>query len=160
MAFVKEVISTEEDKNLYDSMKIVYSGARDLNQTWVARLGLTTWVIDRERGIYFFGMAGGLTEVPLVGHIVMPEGRIEFEAFVGGRKTPDLYAKSHPNKTYISTIDVVYIAIEPQLRHRKTEILQLIKEVFTVDKGVDRPDGVLAVEVSFNPSITAEVINR
>ena len=160
MAFVREVICTEEDKNLYDSMKVVWSGARDKNKTRVAQLGLTTWVIDRERSIYMFKLAGGLAEVPLVGHIVMPEGRVEFEAFVAGRKTPVIDAKLHPNKSYISTFDVVSVVIEPPLRHRKKEILQLIEDALAVDKGVDRPDGVLAVEVSFNPSITAEVINR
>lgn len=156
MAFVKEVISTEEDKNLYDSMKVVWSGARDKNHTLIARVGLTTWVIDRERGIYMFGMGGGQAEVPLVGHIVMPEGRIEFEAFVGGRKTPVLDTKLHPNKSYISTIDVVSVAIEPHLRHTKAEILKIIKQSLAVEKGVDRPEGVLAVEVSFNPRITQE----
>lgn len=155
MAFVREVISTEEDKNLYDSMKVVWSGARDKNKTRVAWLGLSTWVIDRERGIYMFGL-GGQAEVPLVGHIVMPEGRIEFEAFVGGRKTPVLDTKQHPNKSYISTIDVVSVAIEPNLRHIKAEILEIIKQSLAVEKGVDRPDGVLAVEVSFNSRITQE----
>ncbi|NOT14952.1 MAG: hypothetical protein HOP21_05115 [Methylotenera sp.] len=156
MAFVREVITTEEDKNLYDSMKVVWSGARDKNHTLIARVGLTTWVIDRERGIYMFGMGGGQAEVPLVGHIVMPLGRIEFQAFVGGRKTPVIDAKLHPNKSYISTIDVVSVAIEPPLGYRKAEILQLIKETLAIEKGVDRPDGVLTVEVSFHPRITQD----
>lgn len=156
MAFVREVISTEEDKNLHDGLRMVRFDSRDKNDTRVARLGLTTWVRDRDRGIFMCGMGGGLFEMPTIYQIVMPEGRVEFEAYVAGRKTPVLDAKLHPNKSYISTFDVVSVAIEPQLRHRKTEILQLIKETLAVEKGVDRPDGVLAVEVSFNPRITQE----
>ncbi len=160
MAFVREVISTEEDKQIYDGLGVSQYDAPSDKLTKSARLGLTPWVLDRGRNIFMCPLGGGACEMPNYYQLIFPEGKVWFEAYLNGKEIPEPKPNLHPNKSYMYFIDVISVAIEPQLRHRKTEVLQLIKETLAVEKGVDRPDGVLAVEVSFNPSITAEVINR
>ncbi len=154
MAFVREVISTEEDKNLYDELNLIETEARD--KARVARLGLTTWVLDRERRIFMSPVGGGYSEIPITYLIVLPEGRLEFATQRNIKVVAPKQQHLNSNKSYAVIFQVEWVAIPPQLQTRRKELLDMIKETLAVDEGVDRPDGVLAVEVSFNPRITKE----
>lgn len=154
MAFVSEVISTEEDKKLYDGLKLMISDARDMAR--VARLGLTTWVLDRERRIFMSPVGGGYSEIPITYLIVLPEGRLEFAAQRNIKVVTPKQQHLNSNKSYAAIFQVEWVSIPQQLQTRRKELLDMIKETLAADEGVDRPDGVLAVEVIFNPQVNQE----
>lgn len=156
MAFVREVISTEEDKKIYDSLELKSSASNPKAEPITAWLGLSRWVIDRQRKIIMCELGGGSFEKPVYFQLIFPEGRVEFAAYTSGKTVIPPAANLHNNKSYVAIFQVDWVAIPPQLQSRRKEILDMIKETLAVEKGVDRLDGVFAVEVTFNPQINQE----
>lgn len=97
MAFVREVINTEEDKKLHDDFNLITPhspvGALPLR----ARIGLTRWVVDSENGIVMRPLGGGVHEEPTYYVLILPEGRVEFEAYRKGKKVNPPEPNLHNN---------------------------------------------------------------
>ena len=155
MAFVREVISTEEDKAKYDALNLILpiDHKKEPLKAWI---GLSRWVLDKEEKIIMTCLGGGAHEHPEYFALILPEGRVEFEAYRKGKTVTPPAPNLHNNKSYVAIYQVDSIGIPPQLQHRKKEILGIIEQTLAVNKGVDRADGVLAVEVNFHTRYTAE----
>lgn len=156
MAFVREVINTEEDKKIFDSFNLITPHSPEGALPSRARIGLTRWVVDSENGIVMRPLGGGSFEEPNYYILILPEGRVVFEAYRKGKTVTPPEPNLHNNKSYVASFQVDSIGIPPQLQHRKKELLDMIKKTLAVDEGVDRADGALAVEVNFHTRYTAE----
>lgn len=155
MAFVREVISTEEGKAKFDALNLILPIGQEKEplKAWV---GLSRWVVDRDKKIIMIFLGGGHFEHPQYYVLILPEGRVEFEAYTKGKKVTPPEPNLHNNKSYVAMFEVDNIGIPPELQHRKKEILSMIEQTLAVNEGVDRPDGVLAVEINFHTRYTAE----
>lgn len=156
MAFVREVISIEEDKKTFDSFNLIRPHSPKGAISRVARIGSTQWVRDRGANVVMISMGGGSFEEPNYYILILPEGRVEFEAYRKGKTVTPPAPNLHNNKSYVAIFQVDGIGIPPQLQHRKKEILGMIEQTLAVNEGVDRADGVLAVEVNFHTRYTSE----
>jgi hypothetical protein len=81
MAFVKELIDTEEKRAFYDSLKLHDCIGKVLESN--------DWYVDRENNHYIVGMGGGSFEIPLMYGIVVPHGLIVLQSDTDYRKRLD-----------------------------------------------------------------------
>jgi hypothetical protein len=77
MAFVKELIDTEEKKEFYDSLKLHDC----IGELKIAELKYTSLFIDEEIGAYFYGMGGGSFEIPRMYGIYISNSTIVIQSF-------------------------------------------------------------------------------
>ena len=144
MGFVKEKITTEEDKARFNAYGLIYP----LSKKPVEITNRTEWVIDRERNIVMKPLGSGPHEVPDFFVLILPEGRVYFEGFSRAKGEP------HPDNRYLSINtevwwDLVCIDVPKTLQIRKTEILDLIEKSLGAYHRVGEPNGVKAVHVQF-----------
>jgi hypothetical protein len=78
MAFVKELIDTEEKKAFYNSL--------NLHDCIGKVLESNDWYVDRVNNYYIVGMGGGSFEIPIMYGIVVPRGLIVLQSDIDYRK--------------------------------------------------------------------------
>ena len=142
MGFVKEKITTEQDKARFNAYKFVTPVSKKNYEI----SNSTEWVIDRERDIFMTYLGGGPHEVPDFFVLILPEGRGYFEGFSRAKGEP------HPDNRYLSINtevwwDLVCIDVPKTLQIRKTEILDLIEKSLGAYHRVGELNGVKAVYV-------------
>ncbi len=75
MAFVKEIIETEEDKDLYNSF-----GFRDYQGKSLKLTKWTEWYIEKDKSLYLIGMGGGAFEIPVMYGLMTHQGIIVIQS--------------------------------------------------------------------------------
>ena len=137
MGFVKENITTEEDKARFNAFKFVTPVSKKNYEISKS----TKWVIDRERDIFMTYLGGGPHEVPDFFVLILPEGRVYFEGF---RKVTG----DGPGTQEIWW-ELIRVDIPSHIKSRELEIQELIKEVLTAYHEVGVSKWVKAVHVQF-----------
>ncbi len=87
MAFVEEKVINEEDQKYFDSFGFInpVTGKKVTAKGW---LGISSWVIDRERNVFLTALGGqGLehSERPMYYSLVWKNQVIEISTFTGGK---------------------------------------------------------------------------
>lgn len=144
MGFVKEKITTDEDKARFNAYGLIYP----LSKKPVEITNRTEWVIDREHNIVMKPLGGGPHEVPDFFVLILPEGRVCFEGFSRAKGEP------HPDNRYLSINtevwwDLTRVDIPKTLQFKSIEILDLIEKSLNAYHRVGESKGVKAVHVQF-----------
>ena len=137
MGFVKEKITTEEDKARFNAYGLIYP----LSKKPVEITNRTEWVIDRERNIVMKPLGSGPHEVPDFFVLILPEGRVYFEGF---RKVTG----DGPGTQEIWW-EFIRVDIPISIRLLKQEILDLIEEAMNAYHQVGVSRWVKAVHIQF-----------
>ena len=143
MGFVKEKITTDEDKARFNAFGFINPATRQPIEI-IGNYG--NWVIDRKRNFIMTALGGGAHEVPHFFVLILPEGRVYFEGFSRAKGEP------HPDNRYLSINtevwwDLIRIDIPNRLFIRRIEILDLIEKSLDAYHKVGEPNGVKAVHV-------------
>lgn len=124
MAFVKEKVINEEDQKYFDSFGFInpVTGEKVTAKGW---LGISSWVIDRERNVFLTALGGqGLehSERPMYYALIWQNQMIEINTFSGGKGDwaigRDLWWKVEIER------------IPSNLMPKIDTIVQLVKEAF------------------------------
>ena len=136
MGFVKENITTDEDKARFNEFGFINPATRQPIEI-IGNYG--NWVIDRKRNFIMTALGGGAHEVPYFFVLILPEGRVCFEGF---RKVTG----DGPGTQEIWW-ELIRVDIPALIQSRKLEILDLIKEALNAYHEVGVSKWVKAVHV-------------
>lgn len=125
MAFIKEVIKTDEQKEFFESF-----GFRDYRGK---KLDVGRWYADHTNKLYFFAMGGGSFEIPYMYGLMTPQGLIVIE-----RHTPNKFVKSEENENvFFVHWNVDKISYPPNMQYTCDEITALVTEAIAGSEGED-----------------------
>lgn len=125
MAFIKEVIQTDEQKAFFESF-----GFRDYRGK---KLEVGRWYVDKPNKLYFFAMGGGSFEIPYMYGLMTPQGLIVIE-----RHTPNKFVKSEENENvFFVHWSVDKISYPPNMQYTCDKITALVTDAITCSEIAD-----------------------
>ena len=134
MAFVFEKVP-EEDREFFKSM--------GLKDCWGSRSKYlckdTEWCADRERNAYLVGIGGGYQDMPYFYDLWWNGYTIRMEMYEGGSGNYDI------------GVNIVWfihrIPIPEEIWDHRDEIVQMIKDGFSVNEGWCRKEKLISIDV-------------
>lgn len=125
MAFIKEVIKTDEQKKFFESFGFCdYQGKK---------LNVGKWYVDNTNKFYFFAMGGGSFEIPYTYGLMTPQGLIVIE-----RDTPNKFVKSDEKENvFFVHWNIDKISYPPNMQYTFDEITTLVTEAITCFESED-----------------------
>lgn len=127
MAFIKEFIETDEQKEFFKSFGFCdYQGEE---------LDIEVWYVDNANKLYFFPMGGGSFEIPYMYGLMMPQGLVIIE-----RQTPNKFVKSDENENVFVHWNVDKISYPSNMQYTGDEITALVTEAIASYESEDSTD--------------------
>ncbi len=125
MAFIKEVIKTDEQKKFFESFGFCDCQGEKLN--------VERWYVDNANKFYFFAMGGGSFEIPYTYGLMTPQGLIVIE-----RHTPNKFVKSDEEENvFFVHWNIDKILYPPNMQYTCDEMVALVTEAITCSESED-----------------------
>ena len=125
MAFIKEVIKTDEQKKFFESF-----GFRDCQGE---KLNVGRWYVDNTNKFYFVSIGGGSFVIPYTYGLMTPQGLIVIE-----RHTPNKFIRSDKNENvFFVHWNIDRILYPPNMQYTCEEITALVTEAIACSESED-----------------------